>query len=81
MILHMITYDFEAAIHPENLHTMWHSHVAKPGTSQTKKAKATKHFIEGHTQHVPGTFVGTPGFRIHWFFIEALITRKSSRPK
>ena len=81
MILHMITYDFEAAIHPENLHTMWHSHVAKSGTSQTKKAKATKQFIEGHTQHVPGTLVGSPGFRIHCFFTEALITHKSSKPK
>ena len=79
MILHMITYDFEAAIHPEYLHTMQqtmqHSHIAKSGTSQTKKANITKHFIEGHTQHVPETFVGNPGFRKPLFLLEALITR------
>ena len=72
MILHMTTYDFEAAIHPEYLHTMQqtmqHSHIAKSGTSQTKKANTTKQFIEGHTQHVPETFVRNPGFRNHCFY-------------
>lgn len=42
MILQMITYDFEAAIHPEYLHTIGISHIAKSETPQTKKANTTK---------------------------------------